>query len=394
MRKIEKLISVCRLLWEAFGLPVFIVNHRNEIVFDQAPLPAHPYAASPISFLSEAPEILDFPYVHTTTYLENFFYFKASDTLILAGGPCLYEEMNDLRLGGLTNDLTANQTKLADYYRQLPVLTKRELKSAARIAYFMIHGREEQVAEKKIGITVENPAAPVSRRKQSLSFHHDPFHEKKLMNAIKKGVRREVVKLVQEGPEDGGEYGVLSKSSYVRSQKNLAIASITMATRAAMDGGLDSELAYTLSDLYIQRLEDLHDVRQVQQLIEDALGTFADRVKEAKTNAVSSVISRCQHYILQHVYDEIRLKDLADYVKLSPSYLSSCFKKETGTSISEWIQKARIEEAESLLLLSSYTIADICSWLHFTDQSYFTKVFKKHTGLTPKRYRESGVPSS
>lgn len=384
----EKLISICRLVSEAFKLPVFILNHHYQIVFEEASLPVHPYVLSRFGFLSEEPEMHDRPYLHTTMYLENFFCFKINETYLLAGGPCLYEEMTDLRLGGLIKDLTANQAKLADYYRQLPNLTKRELKSAARIAYFMIHGREEEIIEKKTTVTVENLDTHVSQRKQSLSFHHDPSHEKKLMNAIRKGVREKAVKLAQAGPEGGGEFGVLSKSSYLRSQKNLAIASITMATRAAMDGGLRSEVAYTLSDVYIQRLEDLHDVRQIQQLIEDAFGTFADRVKITKTNVVSPVIAKCQHYIFQHVYDEIHLADLADYVSLSPSYLSSCFKKEAGISVSEWIQKARIEEAESLLVLSSYTIADICSWLHFSDQSYFTKIFKKHTGFTPKRYQK------
>ena len=385
----EKLISICRLVSEAFNLPVFILNHHHQIVFEEGSLPAHPYAMHRSSFLSEVFKTNDFPCLHTTVYLENFFYFKVSDELILAGGPCLYEEMNDLRLEGIINDLTANQTKLADYYRKLPILTKRKLRSAVRIAYFMVHGQEKKVIEQKTAVTMENLDTHVSRRKQSLSFHHDPSHEKKLMNAIRKGVREEVIKLVQEGPEDGGEYGVLSKSSYMRSQKNLAIASITMATRAAMDGGLDSEMAYTISDICIQRLEDLTDVRQIQQLIEDALSTFADRVKQAKINAFSPIVSKCQHYILQHVYNEIRLGDLAGHVKLSPSYLSSCFKNETGTSISEWIQRARVEEAESLLVFSSYSIADICSWLHFPDQSYFTKIFKKHTGMTPKKYRKS-----
>lgn len=93
--------------------------------------------------------------------------------------------------------------------------------------------------------------------------------------------------------------------------------------------------------------------------------------------------------IIQHVYDELSLERIAHYIKLSSSYVSILFKSETGITINEAIQRARIEEAESLLLLSSHPIAVISAWLHFTDQSHFTKVFKKHTGLTPKQYRQS-----
>ena len=56
-------------------------------------------------------------------------------------------------------------------------------------------------------------------------------------------------------------------------------------------------------------------------------------------------------------------------------------------TISEFIMQEKIEEAKRLLILSNHTILEISSLLHFTDQSYFTKTFKKVTGVTPKVYR-------
>ncbi|WP_046587524.1 hypothetical protein [Bacillus sp. SA1-12] len=79
------------------------------------------------------------------------------------------------------------------------------------------------------------------------------MYEKKLFQCIKEGRKDEFLKLFKIIP-DRGQMGVLSKKSLLRNQKNLGITVITLATRAAMEGGLHHEIAYTLSDLYIQSL--------------------------------------------------------------------------------------------------------------------------------------------
>lgn len=71
------------------------------------------------------------------------------------------------------------------------------------------------------------------------------------------------------------------------------------------------------------------------------------------------------------------------------NYLSQLFKKEVGIPISDYIQQERIEEAKKLIALSDTPLSDVCSSLTFNDQSYFTKVFKKFTGVTPKQYRNN-----
>jgi AraC-like DNA-binding protein len=68
--------------------------------------------------------------------------------------------------------------------------------------------------------------------------------------------------------------------------------------------------------------------------------------------------------------------------------LSFLFKKEVGITVSEYIQQTKIDEVKKLLAYSKTPISEICSLLNFNDQSYFTKVFKKVVGITPKQYRE------
>ncbi|HDR7296345.1 TPA: helix-turn-helix transcriptional regulator, partial [Bacillus cytotoxicus] len=92
--------------------------------------------------------------------------------------------------------------------------------------------------------------------------------------------------------------------------------------------------------------------------------------------------------IFKNIYQKISVKQLARMVNMNPNYLSILFKEEVGISLNEYIQRERVEEAKKLLTLTDYSLSDICAWLNFSDQSYFTKVFKKFTNKTPGKYRK------
>lgn len=180
---------------------------------------------------------------------------------------------------------------------------------------------------------------------------------------------------------------MLSKTSHLRSQKNSAIAAITLATRSAIDGGLFPEIAYTLSDLLIQKLEEIKKSEAISPFLENALLEFSERVKNGKMQKHLKPINICQNYIFTHLYEDITLSHLAEIVALNPSYLSSLFKKEVGISLGEYIQRAKIDESKSLMTYTKHSISEISTLLNFHDQSHFTKVFKKHTGISPKQFK-------
>lgn len=174
----------------------------------------------------------------------------------------------------------------------------------------------------------------------------------------------------------------------LRNQKSLGIIAITLATRYAIEGNLPPDIAFALSILYIQTIEQLDNVDSVKRLSGDALRTFADRVKEYNAQKYSNAVTICMNHISKNVYDGISLNELANHLDITPTYLSKLFKKEMGISLSEYIQRERVEEAKKLLTLTTYSLSDICAWLNFNDQSYFTRGFKKITNTTPRQYRQ------
>ena len=81
------------------------------------------------------------------------------------------------------------------------------------------------------------------------------------------------------------------------------------------------------------------------------------------------------------------MDDISSYVYLSKSYLSKIFKDEMKCTITNYINSVRVEKSKQLLADSSLSLADIAYFVGFEDQSYYTKVFKKITGVSPGKYK-------
>ena len=180
----------------------------------------------------------------------------------------------------------------------------------------------------------------------------------------------------------------------LRNNKNLAIVAITLASRAAIQGGLSPETAFSMSDLYIRQVEQSTSTGLPIQITRNAEFQFARMVKEVKESYISSHdakenehISNCKNYIFRHLHGRIQVKEIAEAIGLNANYLSTVFKKSEGFSISEYIMKQKIILAKNLLTYSNYTLLEISHYLGFVSQSHLGEQFKKETGMTPKQYR-------
>lgn len=101
-------------------------------------------------------------------------------------------------------------------------------------------------------------------------------------------------------------------------------------------------------------------------------------------------IARIKQYILDHLGCSINLNDLAAEINRNPSYISCIFKQETGQNLFDYITLERLKRAKYLLRNTDLKILDIARECGFEDQSYFSQVFKKHTGSTAGSYRRGG----
>ncbi|KAA0562246.1 helix-turn-helix domain-containing protein [Bacillus sp. CH30_1T] len=401
---------ISNLIFQVSSMCVFYLDTNGDVVHKfTSGYVTNPFYSSrkeQLSELYQKDDPHDFPIFRSSNYQENFISIcvKEEDnpqgTIII--GPSIYSELSEERIDGVMNDFDLFRNKkeeITHYYQSLPIINKEKLMNIGILIYYTLYNKKLDINHiRKKNSQLENTSTQVknidliiSKRLQNITSRQDPKMVNKLLQNVKEGRKEEVIKYLESLPPE--KFGVLSKTSHIRSQKNLLIAGITLATRAAVEGGLHPEVAYTLSDLYIQKLETLNNIKAIERLRDEAFCSFVERVYKVKDQKYSKSITFCQHYIFNHLYEKITLSLLSNLVDMNPSYLSVLFKKEVGISLSEYIQQAKIEEARNLLTLTNYSLSDICSLLHFNDQSYFTKIFKKFTGVTPKHFRNKHTVS-
>ncbi|MDO5291372.1 MAG: AraC family transcriptional regulator [bacterium] len=188
-------------------------------------------------------------------------------------------------------------------------------------------------------------------------------------------------------PGDLKNYGKLSKDP-LRNLTYHFVVLAAMLTRFCIEGGMDYEVAYNLSDLYIQTVDGCSSIKEIQDLHQKMILDYTTRMHLLfRENQYPKAIVLCLDYIGTHLHEKITVKELALYVKKNASYLSKLFKSETGSTISDYITNAKIQASKDRLLFTDQSFSSIASDFAFASQSHFTKVFHKLTGLTPLQYR-------
>lgn len=216
-------------------------------------------------------------------------------------------------------------------------------------------------------------------------YHHTYQEEVKTMDYIREGNLEEVVGAVELLASTAGK---LSENE-IRNERNLGICSITLATRAAIEGGAAPAKAYKLSDLYINKIDQCKRMTEIFEYRKRSLCDFAKLVvEEREKRANSRYTEQCKEYIRKYYHQKICIPDIAEALGVSESHLSRIFKKETGESIQKYSMHMRIERAENLLKYSEASLTEISEYLCFSSQSHFGKVFKVYKNMTPKQYRD------
>ena len=218
-------------------------------------------------------------------------------------------------------------------------------------------------------------------------YHHHSYEEDMgQYEFIRRGDLRalEVGKRMFEGPTTGS----LSDDP-LKNYQYLFIASITLACRFCIEGGMSAEEAFNLSDLYIRQVDRCRSVEEVFVLHDTMFRDYTVRMQNvARSDVYSRQVHRCMDYIDRHLQRPLTVKKLAEELELSESYLSVLFKRETGVAVSEYIRRRRIDTAKALLEYTEFNCLEIAEYLCFSSDSHFSRVFREYTGQSPSEFRK------
>lgn len=162
---------------------------------------------------------------------------------------------------------------------------------------------------------------------------------------------------------------------------------VVILSRASIDAGADSREVFLYNAAYIQQIESFKTMEDLDLWLAGMLHSFVRYSFDFMPLKHSDVVYRAMEYVRGHYAEKVTLEDVARHVYLSRSYLSSLFKEETGQSLFSYLNQVRVEKSKQLLVDKRLNLAEIAARCGFEDQSYFTKVFKKITGISPKAYR-------
>ena len=211
-----------------------------------------------------------------------------------------------------------------------------------------------------------------------------PFDlEKELITKVKTGSVKEAKGILNELLG----YVFFSEGNSLDIIKSRSVELCSLLSRAAIEGGAETNNILKINNNYLKIITEISDFEDLCYKLQEIVEAFSESMFYTKHVEQNGMIKKSINYIAKNFDKNITLNEVAKEVHLNPSYFSSVFKQSTGSSFTEYLNMVRIEESKRLLGNTDISIIDIAVSTGFESQSYFSKVFKKYTGLTPSQYR-------
>ena len=331
------------------------------------------------------------PFYYMNNYEECFIILNITESRQIIAGPLITNKIHE---GVINNIIRLNKlpikikTKLMNYYESLLVLDTNRYYYCGKLMEFLFCSSIQKDPEEEFlkgGNSISDEYFSEMIKNRETLFHHPPyFLEQELLLKIKSGNVSDTLSALHE--INSLKRTRLSKDA-LRSVKNSLICSITLFTRAAIEGGVMPEVAFTLSDSLILAVEDMHTLAELVSYEYTAALQYIKIVQDLSKSKYSNIIQQAVSYIYKNLTNKLTLQKIAEAVYVHPNYLSTLFKKEVGLSLPDYIMKTRVDEAKYYIRYTNTKISDIAAFYQFCNQSYFIQIFRKFVGFTPNEYR-------
>ncbi len=209
--------------------------------------------------------------------------------------------------------------------------------------------------------------------------------ENEMMRAVSLGLTHKAEQMFKGFSSNSLEQRL---SDPVRNIKNYCIVMNTLLRKAAESGGVHPLYLDRLSSAFARKVETLLDADEVLKLMEEMFREYCRLVDKHTTRKYSSPVQKAVIQIDMDLSGDLSLKKLAQVQGLNASYLSALFRKETGHTVTEYVNQKRLRTAMRLLGTTELQVQTVALRCGIADVNYFSKLFKKYTGRTPKEYRQ------
>jgi AraC-like DNA-binding protein len=174
-----------------------------------------------------------------------------------------------------------------------------------------------------------------------------------------------------------------------------AIELVVLLSRAAMgkgaahQGASDDALLET-NNRYLRRIQEAKTIEELTDVLHIIVERMSTQIFSFQGVRHASALRKAERFIWENYTRKISLQEIAGAAGLSAPYFSTVFKEEMGENLSAYLNRLRVEKAGHMLTGTGLTLSEIASSCGFEDQSWFSKIFKSYTGISPGKYRGQG----
>ena len=323
-----------------------------------------------------------FPLINNQTFLGS-----------ILVGPFLMDEPDSLLVSGISKHYhisTEESLELYDEIREIPVIPPAMVNHISRLLYFLFSNLIDE--GKKLLKYNNQKLIQQSRINESIQRYKFvesntntyPYElEQELMTKARLGDSQNANALLTELLG----YVFFSEGNSLEVVKSRAVELCSLLSRSAIEGGAPTDSILKLNNEFLKNIQQITTLESLCFKLQEIVETFSTTMFHSIPSKNGDLIKKSILYISQNFNRRITLDETAEHVHLNPSYFSTLFKQSTGSSFKEYLNMVRVEESKRLLSNTDFSIIDIAVAVGFDDQSYFSKVFKKYTGITPKQYR-------
>lgn len=332
----------------------------------------------------------------------SFFMLGDKDNSLIFIGPYTYSIFSEREIAELMQSFSMPEelnSQIQEYYRAIPYVQQKKYfhKFLLRI-HKNISGCEEQyetdidlasieeLSDFKRQHIYEVPTDPTLSMKLLEKTY---TNEDELLNAIAHGNTTKALACY----ESIDTLNFKSRSSDIlKHTQSLAITCNTLLRRAAYEAGVHPFYIDNVSNNFARMINDCSSVQEVQTSYAYMIKSYCRLVNKYNLSSYSQTVRHILVTVDASLDGDLTLKRFADELFLSTSYLSTLFKKEIGLTLTDYVNKSRITAAQKLLRSTRLSTQQIAIDCGIPDIHYFTRLFRRQTGMTPKEWRTQSVP--
>ncbi len=334
-------------------------------------------------------------YLYTDPYFLSYFFFHPTDNEdVISFGPFLQAQVDMEFLNKLTEKHHLKYSELESiqaFLHELPVFTDhiRLTSVLVDIVNYInpdvsftstTYNNETKYSEEEIYTPVDDFMLKAQATENRYQL------EEQLCDAVSKGNTSEAISITRHFMSMRYEPRIIDT---LYDNKTSLFTANTILRIGAGRSDIHPIFLHELSSKYVKLIHSAASTTELSKLHEKMVHDYCLLVKNKSRSHYSTLISNALNYIDFNLSQKLTLSVLAEFSHVSPQYLSKSFKNEVKITITEYINTKRVHESLKLLSTTDMMVQDIASYVGIVDFNYFTKIFKKYIGVSPRQYRKN-----